>query len=890
MAIPQDVRNDVIKRLQSTYEFRKVGDWFRTGVCPSCNKKELYSHAVEPWAVRCGRTNKCGWESNVKELYPDAFENFNERYQPTQQKPNATAEAYMDFCRGFPIDKTKGWYRQGKYWNRNAVGKNQGTATVLFDIDREKDISMERFVETLHIKDPTDDSVKSQKAHFSGKYRGLWWIPPSIDVTKIGELWLVEGCIDAMALTLSNIPAAANLSSTNYPEQMLDALPKTVKLVWALDNDESGKKYIKRHIKKAKEAGFECDAALIPSKGKDKLDWNDAYQKGWLDSPQRIETYRYHGALLLAANAFEKALLTWNRFGRNDFAVEFGRKIYWFSIDFEKFGKEMDSLRESGTDEKELRLKAAKICGAIHEIANCRFEFLYFLTSRLTDESWYYARVEFPHGRHPIKNTFTGGMVASASEFKKRLLSIAPGALFSGRANQLDWIVKNYLDNIKIVETVDFIGYAKEHKTYIFNQMAISKGIEYTLNDEDFFEVDKLSLKSLNQSLQLQIGTEQDYDLKWVDHLWDAFGPRGIIAVAFFFGSLFAEQIRTAQKSYPFIEIVGTAGSGKTTLLEFLWKLLGRDDYEGFDPNKATLAARSRIFSQTSNLPVALIESDREDSAKQRQFDWDELKTAYNGRASRARGVKNSGNDTDEPPFRGSILISQNEQVDGSEAIMTRIIHTHFDTSHHTDTSKEAADTLAAIPVEKVSHFMVKACKAEKQIMETVIAKTKEFEKNISKNTEIKSMRIAKNHGQLMALVEAMAPLIKLPDARKKEVQEAIINAAVDRQKAIAADHPIVRDFWEAFDYMNHEDKLNHSRKAEYISINLNQVQQWAFTNHQSIPPITDLKKHLKLSVARKFKGIKAVNSKNEYDEGFQFTGSKTIKCWVFEREGTQAT
>jgi ABC-type uncharacterized transport system ATPase component len=35
------------------------------------------------------------------------------------------------------------------------------------------------------------------------------------------------------------------------------------------------------------------------------------------------------------------------------------------------------------------------------------------------------------------------------------------------------------------------------------------------------------------------------------------------------FGSLFAEQIRAAQSSYPFLEVVGEAGAGKSTLIEF---------------------------------------------------------------------------------------------------------------------------------------------------------------------------------------------------------------------------------------------------------------------------------------------------------------------------------
>ena len=86
--------------------------------------------------------------------------------------------------------------------------------------------------------------------------------------------------------------------------------------------------------------------------------------------------------------------------------------------------------------------------------------------------------------------------------------------------------------------------------------------------------------------------------------------------LAFFAASLFVQQIRSRDKSFPLLEFTGDPGAGKSTVLEFLWKLLGRDDYEGFDLLKSTAAGRRRAFSQVSNLPVVIIESDRDDGQK----------------------------------------------------------------------------------------------------------------------------------------------------------------------------------------------------------------------------------------------------------------------------------
>ncbi|MBD3608967.1 MAG: bifunctional DNA primase/helicase, partial [Gammaproteobacteria bacterium] len=361
---------------------------------------------------------------------------------------------------------------------------------------------------------------------------------------------------------------------------------------------------------------------------------------------------------------------------------------------------------------------------------------------------------------------------------------------------------------------------------------------------------------------------------------------QGIVALAFWLGSLFAEQIRAVHKSYPFIEIIGEPGAGKSTLIEFLWKLFGRDQ-EGVDPNKSTAAARARIFAQLSNMPVVLIESDRgEDTAKQKQFDWDELKTAYNGRSVRARGMKNSGNETYEPPFRGSIVISQNAEVMASEAILQRIVHCKFTRAEHNADTKKLAEALERTPIKDVSHFLIEALTKEKSIVDTVLARTPVYEDKIMAMDEVKSVRIGKNHAQMMALIEALDSVVPLPEGAGKAAIVEISEMAKARQKAISADHPVVAQFWEVYDYLNEDHtntpRLNHSKKPdETIAINIPHFIKVATEHRQQVPDTADLKRHLKSCKTRKFLGQKAVDSKID---------PRTVKCWVFEREGAKRT
>lgn len=872
-----DVRANVLDRLKSDFGFKEVKGWLREGKCPQCGEKELFVSAENPWRVKCGRYNRCGYEASTKELFPDAFGRFNERFPATTEDPNATADAYMDLERGLPLRKIRGWFRQGKFHHPHG---NRETATVVFDLDRERGIFMERFVEPVLVTIPGKEPDE-RKANFVGKHAGMAWVPPGVNVAELEELWLVEGCIDAASLTVRGTPAAATLSAVNYPADLLAKLdPNKTRLVWALDNDPAGTGYIRKHVETAKAAGFACRAALVPQ-GKGKTDWNDAYKAGDLtgDAADKfIDRALFEGDLLLAKSARERGTLVWERTRAASFAIVFDRRTFWYRFDQAAFDKQLEEIQNTGLADhpRGQEFAAAEKSATVTEIANCETKFLYFQQNKATDESWYYSLIRFPDGR-AFKNTFTGSQLSAGSEFKKRLMSIAPGALYTGGTSQLNWIIGKHLDGIRVVDTVDFIGFSREHKAWVFPAHAVSAGKVYRINEEDFFEIGKVSVKSLNQSLPIVVGKLTDYSDEWLGHIYSAFGAKGIVAAAFWLGSLFAEHIREKHKSLPFLEIVGKAGAGKSTLIEFLWKLIGRADYEGFDPNKATSAARARLMSQVANMPVCLIESDRggEGDMKAKQFDWDELKTAYNGRASRATGVKNGGNDTKEPPFRGSIVISQNNPVAASEAVLQRIVHQYYTCDGHSDEGKRAADWLSSVPVERVSNWLLQATCAEKDVLATIFERTPVYEARLRQEPEIRLVRIAKNHAQLMAMVDALSIVAPLKDTWRKDAMETLRLAAIERQRSLARDHKLVEEFWEAVEFIG-IGALDHSRNEQRISINLNHFQREAVRANQKIPDLLALKDVLRTSTSRPFIGLMAVNSKHPDFEG------RTVKCWTF--------
>ena len=185
MNMEHELRTEVLKRLESDYalKHRSGTDYMRGGICPACGKKELYAHHSNPWLIMCGREGKCSRSWHVKEIYEDLFDDWTTRAPSTDQHPNATARAYLEFARGFRFELIQGWFTQDSFYSSQ---HNAGSATVRFAL--EKGGYWERLIDRPH-------RFGKQKARFKQgeSYKGAWWCPPCVDLLEVKELWIVEG-------------------------------------------------------------------------------------------------------------------------------------------------------------------------------------------------------------------------------------------------------------------------------------------------------------------------------------------------------------------------------------------------------------------------------------------------------------------------------------------------------------------------------------------------------------------------------------------------------------------------------------------------------------------------------------------------------------------------
>lgn len=880
------LQNEIMKGLQAKFQFRKTkGDWLQEGTCPQCGKREAYCAAKEPKIVRCGRADRCGWEDSVRNLLPDLFEDWSKRVAPTRENPNASADAYLQYERGLDLRLLRGLYSQELYKDFET---GQTGATVRFPIG---DSHWERIIDR--------PGRFGKKAHFKkgGSWSGHCWMPNGTTfetLARADDIWIAEGIFDCTALTQAGVAAVSAMSCNVWPDKFLaglsqalqDAgLTKRPRLVFAFDVGAAGVSYTRKFVKRARSEGWEATAAQVRPDGEgEKLDWNDLWLRhaSWKGDPDKAPLgpkmraeYLHNGAVTIAETPYEKAKLIVDRASAgakalSSFDMRHDNRIFWVKVTTDEDGSRKIDY---------------------HEICNCAFRLLYRERDEAADETHYFLRIDFPFESRPVKARFSSSACANAAEFKKRLLAFA--GMWTGSSEQLDRIIKNQTRRLKTVEPIPSIGYAKDPGVWLFGDLAVHQGRVLKVNAEDYFDVGSRAVKLRGAERMLDIDYDPDQiAFDWVPHVWQAFGPRGLIVLSFWIMSLFAVQIRERHKSLGFLEITGPPGSGKSTLVEFLWKLLGRPGYEGFDPNKATRAALARSFVKVSNLPVGLIEGGRETERGNhaRQFDYNELLVLYNGRAPRSIGKKSNGYETDEPPFLGSIYLMQNERIDAIPAVLERLMSLRIDKSLWSEGTRESAQLLESWPMEEVSGTLIHTVRHEADWLAFFFERFQHHDRAMGKRVDgLTNARPIKCHSQLAAALETLPKLF--PNCQKDWVAQAIAEVdrmALDRQQSAGGDHPLVADFWEKVDYLlgfegvDAEDvgnSVNRSRRAEnLIAINLPDFEARCRKANLIPPHLDALKKLLPSSKSRKFIAYRKVNPPN----------GKPQWCWVFQRPAEQ--
>ncbi len=874
-----NLEKKITDRLISEYGMQIKGKYLY-GRCPECKRKErLWAGVENPWMVRCNSSESCGFEATAKDLFPDLYQDLSKQYRPTEANPNYTADVYLQNVRGFDITKLKGWYEQAWFGHPDA---NKGSATVRFYLTDDRLSFWERLVDDVVIN-TKGENPDTRKMNFRGSFKGIWWQPPGMVIQANDEIYLCEGILKAIALNLNGYKAVSCMSSGTLPIDRIKAHKgKNITWVLALDNDTAGLKGIQKHAKELRLIGEKVTAAISSDNPDIKQDWDDLHKANKL-SLKEMEHYRHLGRVELSTNNRQKAYQLW-QFDkkRRTFVFEFSNETYLCKFDKKKYDDMPQTIDPNPEVREKYQRDAFNAAADIKNVATFAMKFLYFQKPENGMDGQYYLRLSFPNGKHVVKTAFSHTAFTSGSKFKEAALK-EPSAQFTGTTAVVDELYKKgHITPLREVSAIDYVGYVKSIGAYIYNDFAVEKGKVIKLNKDDFFQLEKIGIKTVFDGKQtLNTQAPQPF----IDDFLTTFGVKGLVVMAWWLGCLFAEQIRTHYSFYPFMEIIGDAGSGKSQLVDFLSKLVGKDA-DVFNPNFSTQVGKLRRLSGVSNLPVIFNETDNEDDSNRqhgKKFLWDEHKDLYEGNIGRATGQKTNDNNVREPKFKGGLAVIQNVPVHASEAILSRFLHLEFDRSHHSIVGRQSLSRLQALPIKELSGFLLQTLRQEAKIIATFTEQYAAYGKELRDHDRLKTQRVIDNHAMLKALIDCLSIAVNVPTASLVEAHKKATEMAVQREVVLRRDHALVEQFWASYYYLNEyntgndvftKQLLNHSEAEGLIAIRVEECKEIFGDHKQDNISAIDMRKYLVSSTKPKFiaKNASVHSAKTQ----------QTVKCWVF--------
>lgn len=873
-------------RNDQNFSFKETNKVFNKGKCPECGRKSAWIKKDNPKYISCDHASSCGYWSSVRSLYPYLFENFTERHPVTDEDKKATARAYLAINRGFRMDEIADWYDQGF---RKLPGGGYAP-TVRFWLFGGNEWYWERIIDKKHVTELGDKAYFKKGVSLSGKH----WSPPTQTLSKYDRVFIVEGIFHAIALWLSGYKAIAGFSCTFFPTELIDE-HKGQDITWVLayDDEPSAKKHMLKYIEQLDEIGEKYEVALTGSKD----DWDDLYRAEKLND-EFIAECLWRGRVYKAKDIKEKAYVLFGWKARHYMVEEFKNKLYSLKVDSDSLNR---GLSEGETFQygmhKDVFLSALKI----EPISNCVPRFLYIERNPYKEEGQkYFYHVDMAFSSKPVLVAFEASATNDPRNFSNALLNKTPGGRFDGSAKDLRILNSRWFDRrIDYVSTIDFVGYEPETQAYVFNEYGFRNGHEIDVSDKGYLDAAGTHIKTNLKSVKFVRG--DDFSPFWYHDFIKLWGMNGLAALAFWTASLFTYQIKNRLEFFPFLELTGEKESGKSTLVRFLWRLFGRDAYEGIDLLSTTTAGRDRYLSQLSNLPVVLLESDRESvdgegraSRAPNQINWDMFKNVsdLNGVLS-TRGLKTHGNDTVDLIFRGSLVITQNATIHGSDAILSRIVHLHFRASDNDKRNEPLVDALKQMKADKLGGYLRAALAKETEFLAVFFQYFQHYKERFWAHEQLTSGRSISGHAEIMAAAHGLKLILpELTDGTLQTLYNHLLERALSRQKRMCKDHPVLEQFWEAYYYLNHEEMvvqeehdkqprhikremLNHSADPQLIAINLNEFYERCINRKQEIAPMHILRNMLPESKRNLYIETKKTWSKRE---------GKALNCWIFKK------
>jgi hypothetical protein len=254
---------------------------------------------------------------------------------------------------------------------------------------------------------------------------------------------------------------------------------------------------------------------------------------------------------------------------------------------------------------------------------------------------------------------------------------------------------------------------------------------------------------------------------------WDAFGPEGIVALAYWYGALCCNGLMQEWTRFPLLQMYGPTGTGKDTLIEFLWKLLGRESYLGLMPNEMTPAALVSRLEENHGRPNVLIDLDSNGEGA-------ELVNVLAGNVPYEFPDSGSRRLRGQHWFDGAALFVQESPLSLPVELQRRMVNVQL--CHR---SKNAVAQLEKVPVYLAHEFSHDAQRAASTGTGLILSRAAKSRQMLTDRYRLRDLAILDTHSRVMGMVEALTLVVPLSSVQLNTARKLLAHAADQQQHRI---------------------------------------------------------------------------------------------------------
>ena len=294
--------------------------------------------------------------------------------------------------------------------------------------------------------------------------------------------------------------------------------------------------------------------------------------------------------------------------------------------------------------------------------------------------------------------------------------------------------------------------------------------------------------------------SEQGLPIREIHHLVsEAWGPRGVSALAWCVASWFVSEIKKKIGFHPFLSLWGDVQASKTSLTIVLNQIQGFNTEGCPSGSMNSKAGLTRSIGRAANIFTSIIEGNDRD--ENNAFETSSILPLYNSNPLAIKALYSNDMQTRVIPFGGALMLSANNELFIGPAEKERTISLEFKTAFLNEQTRAAHDQLCKVPLPELARTIMLTLQNRKTFEKEWYG---EFIKASNDLSAVKNRRIRENHALLLCFHRLFC---KVHGIKNSRIQAFLEETAILKEITSAErEHTIADNLFEQIDMISDEN------------------------------------------------------------------------------------